>query len=108
MAQLVKNPPAMQETQVPSMGSEDPQEEGITTYSSILAWRIPMDRGAWWAVVHGVVKSWTRLSDFTLTFHFHALEKAMATHSSVLAWRVPGTGEPGGLPSIGLHRVGHD
>ena len=67
-----------------------------------------MDRGAWWAVVHGVAKSRTRLSDFTLTFHFHALEKAMATHSTVLAWRILGTGEPGGLPSMGSHRVGHD
>ena len=60
-----------------------------------------MDGGAWWAIVHGVAKSWTRLSDFTLTFHFHALEKAMATRSSVLALRIPGTGEPGGLPSRG-------
>ena len=68
----------------------------------------PMDGGAWWAAVHGVAKSWTRLSNFTFTFHFHALEKEMATHSSVLAWKVPGTGEPGGLPSMGLHRVGHD
>ena len=68
----------------------------------------PMDRGAWWAAVHGVAKSQTRLSDFTFTFHFHALEKEMATHSSVLAWRIPGTGEPGGLPSMGWHRVGHD
>ena len=68
----------------------------------------PMDRGAWWAAVHGVTKSWTRLSDFTLTFHFHALEKEMATHSSVLAWRIPGTVEPGGLPSMGSHRVRHD
>ena len=68
----------------------------------------PMDRGAWWASVHGVVKSRTQLSDFTFTFHFHALEKEMATHSSVLALRIPGTGEPGGLPSMGLHRVGHD
>ena len=68
----------------------------------------PVDRGAWWAAVHGVAKSRTRLSDFTLTFHFHALEKEMATHSSVLAWRIPGTGEPGGLPSMGLPRVGHD
>ena len=74
--------------------------------------------GAWWAAVHGVAKSRTRLSDFTFTFHFHALEKEMATHSeerqisiqiySVLAWRIPGTAEPGGLPSMGLHRVGHD
>ena len=67
----------------------------------------PMD-GAWWAAVHGVTKSQTRLSDFTFTFHFHALEKEMATHSSVLAWRIPGMGEPGGLPSMGSHRVRHD
>ena len=67
-----------------------------------------MGGGAWWAAVHGVAKSWTRLSDFTFTFHFHALEKEMATHSSVLAWRIPRTAEPGGLPSMGLHRVGHD
>ena len=67
-----------------------------------------MDRGAWWAVVPGVTKSQTRPSDFTFTSHFHALEKEMATHSSVLAWRIPGTGEPGGLPSMGSHRVGHD
>ena len=66
-----------------------------------------MDGGAWWAAVHGVAKSQT-LSDFTVTFHFHALEKEMATHSSVLAWRIPGTGEPGGLLSMGLHRVGQD
>ena len=65
-----------------------------------------MDGGAWWAAVHGVPKSRTRLSDFT--FHFYALEKEMATHSGVLAWRIPGTEEPGGLPSMGLHRVGHD
>ena len=68
----------------------------------------PRDGGAWWAAVHGVAKSRIRLSDFTVTFHFHALEKEMATHSSVLAWRIPGTGEPGGLPSMGSHRVGHD
>ena len=67
-----------------------------------------MDGGAWWAAVHGLAKSQTRLSDFTVTFHFHALEKEMATHSSVLAWRIPGTGEAGGLPSVGSHRVGHD
>ena len=64
-----------------------------------------MDGGAWWAIVHGVAKSRTRLSDFTFNYHFHALEKEMATHSSVLAWRIPGTGEPGGLSSIGSHRV---
>ena len=67
-----------------------------------------MDRGAWWAVVHGVAKSRKRLSDFTFNFHFPALEKEMATHSSVLAWRIPGAGEPGGLPSMGSHRVRHD
>ena len=68
----------------------------------------PIDGGAWCAADHGVVKSRTQLSDFTFTFHFPALEKEMATHSSVLAWRIPGTGEPGGLLSVGLHRVGHD
>ena len=70
----------------------------------------PMDGGAWWATVHGVARSRSRLSDFTFTFtfHFHAMEKEMATHSSVLAWRIPGTAEPGGLPSVGSHRVGHD
>ena len=74
-------------------------------YSSLES---PMDGGDWWAAVHGVAKSWTRLSDLPFTFHFHALEKEMATHSSVLAWRIPGTGEPGGLPSMWMHRVGHD
>ena len=68
----------------------------------------PMEGGTWKAVVHGVAEGRTRLSNFTLTFHFHALEKEMATHSSVLAWRIPGTGDPGGLPSMGSHRVGHD
>ena len=68
----------------------------------------PMDGGAWWATVPGVARSRTRLSDFTFTFHFYALEKEMATHSSVLVWRIPGTGKPGGLLSIGSHRVGHD
>ena len=68
----------------------------------------PMDGGAWKAAVHGVAKSQTRLRDFTFTFHFHALEKEMATHSSVLTWRIPGTREPGGLPSMGSHRVGQD
>ena len=67
-----------------------------------------MDGGDWWAAVYGVARGRTRLSDFTFTFHFHALEKEMATHSSVLAWRIPGTGEPGKLPSMGSHRVGHD
>ena len=68
----------------------------------------PMDGGAWKAAVHGVAEGQTLLSNFTLNFHFHALEKEMATYSSVLAWRIPGTGEPGGLPSMGSHRVGHN
>ena len=68
----------------------------------------PMDGGAWKAAVHRVAEGQTRLSDFAFTFHFHALEKEMANHSSVLAWRIPGTGEPGGLPSMGSHRVGRD
>ena len=67
-----------------------------------------MDGGAWWAAVHGVTKSQTRLRDFIFTFHFHALEKEMATHSSVLAWSIPGTEEPGGLPLMRSHRVGHN
>ena len=79
----------------------------MATHSSTLAWKNPMDGGAWWAAVHGST-SQTGLCDFTFTFHFHALEKEMATHSSVLAWRIPRTGEPGRLPSLGSHRVGHD
>ena len=76
----------------------------MAPHSSTLAWKIPWMEAA----VHGVAKSWTQLSDFTFTFHFHALEKEMATHFSVLAWRIPGMGEPGGLPSMGSHRVRHD
>ena len=68
----------------------------------------PMNGGAWWAAVHGVAKSPARLSNFTFTFHFHALEKEVAMHYSILAWRIPGTEEPGGLPSMGSHRVRHD
>uniref|UniRef100_A0AC11ET55 Uncharacterized protein n=1 Tax=Ovis aries TaxID=9940 RepID=A0AC11ET55_SHEEP len=82
--------------------------EGNSTPLQYSCLENPMDGGAWEAAVLGVVKSRTRLSDFTFTFQFPALEKEMATHSSVLAWRIPGTGEPGGLPSLGLHRVGHD
>ena len=82
--------------------------EGNGTPLQYFCLESPMDRGAWWAAVHGVAMSRTRLSDFTFTFHFHALEEEMATHSSVLAWRIPGTGEPDGLPSMGSHRVGHD
>ena len=67
-----------------------------------------MDGGAWWVAVHVVAKSWARLSDFTFTFHFHTLEKEIATHPSVLAWRIPGMGDPGGLLSMGSHRVGRD
>ena len=81
----------------------------MATHSSTLAWTIPWTEEPGGLQSMGwVAKSWARLSDFTFTFHFHALEKEMATHSSVLAWRIPGTGEPGGLPSMGLHRVGHD
>ena len=80
----------------------------MVLHSSTLAWKNPMDRGAWWAAVHGVTKSHTQLGNFTFTFDFHALEKEMATHSSVLAWRIPGMGEPGGLLSMGSHRVRHD
>ena len=84
------------------------KQSDITWSSYFLTWENPMDGGAWKASVHGVAEGQTRLNDFTFTFHFDALEKDMATHSSVLAWRIPGTGEPGGLPSMGLHRVGHD
>ena len=83
-------------------------EEGDGTPLQYSCLENPMDGGAWWAAVHGVSKSQTRLINFTFTFHFHALEKEMATHFSVLAWRIPGTGEPDGLPSVGSHRVGHD
>ena len=80
----------------------------MAPHSSTLGLENPMEGGAWWAAVHGVAKSWTRLSNFTYTFHFHALEKEMATYSSVFAWRIPGTGDPGGLPSMGSRRVRHD
>ena len=96
VAQLVKNLPAMW----------DGEGNGTPLQYSCLG--NPMDGGAWWAAVHGVSKNQTQLSDFTFTFHLHALEKEMATHSSVLVWRIPGTGEPGGLPSMGSHRVRHD
>ena len=79
----------------------------MAPHSSTLAWKNPMDGGDWWAEVHGVAKSRTGLSNFTFTFHFHALEKEMVTHSTVLAWKIPGTAEPAGLPSMGLHTVGH-
>ena len=85
--------------------TRDLEGEGNGTLLQYSCLENPMDRGAWWAAVHGVAKSQARLSDFTFTFHFHAMEKEMATHSSVLAWRIPGTGEPGGLPSMGSHRL---
>ena len=99
MAQRANHLPAMQETWVQSLGGEDPLKKGKATHSSILARRTP------WSIPLGcrVAHDWQ-----TFTFHFHALEKEMATHSSVLAWRIPGTGEPGGLPSLGSHTVGHD
>ena len=84
-------------------------EKAMAPHSSTLSWKIPrMEEPGGLHAVHGVAKSRTRLSDFTFTYHFPALEKEMATHSSVLAWRIPGTGEPRGLLSMGLHRVGHD
>ena len=82
--------------------------EGNSTPLQYSCLENPMGGGAWWAAVHEVAGSWAQLSDFTFTFRFHALEKEMATHSSVLAWRIPGTEEPGGLPSMGSHRVRHD
>ena len=84
------------------------EREGSGTPLQYSCLENPMDGGAWWAAVHGVAKSRTRLRDFTFTFHFPTLEKEMATHSSVLAWRIPGTGEPGGLLSMGSLRVGHN
>ena len=81
--------------------------EGNAPHSSTVAWKIPWMEEPGWTAAHGVTDGRARLSDFTFTFHFHALEKEMATHSSVLAWRIPGMGEPGGLPSMGSHRVGH-
>ena len=105
---MVKNPSANAGDAglIPALGRSSRKGNGNPIQYSFLG--NSMDGGAWWAAVHRVAKSRTRLSDFTFTFHFHALEKEMATHSRVLAWRIPGTGEPGGLLSLGLHRVGHD
>ena len=91
-----------------SRGLREVSREGDATPLQYSRLENPMDGEAWWAAVHGVPRSRTRLSDFTFTFHFHALEKAMAPHSSVLVWRIPGTGKPGGLPSMRSHRVGHN
>ena len=108
---MVKNPLRILQSRrqmwVLSLGQEAPLEKGIATHSSTLAWKIP------WMEEPGGLQSMgsrsrTRLSDFTFTFHSHALEKEMATHSGILAWRIPGTEEPGRLPSLGSHRVGHD
>ena len=99
---VVKNPPAnaRDSGSIPESGRSPEEENGKQPQDSCL--ENPMDRGAWWAAVHGVGKSQIRLSNFTFTFHFYALEKEMATHSNVLAWRIPGTAEPGGLQSMGL------
>ena len=107
----VKNPPATAGEagdmgSIPGLGRSSGEENGNLLQYSCL--ENPMDRGTWWATVQGVTKSWTGLSNFTFTFHFHALEKEMVTHSSVLAWRISETVEPGGLPSMESHRVGHD
>ena len=104
----VKNPPANAGDlgPIPESGRSGGGGHGYLLQYSCL--ENPMDGGTWKAAVHGVAEGKTRLSDFTLTFHIHALKKEMATHSSVLAWRIPGMGEPGGLPSMGSQRVGHD
>ena len=101
---MVKNPPAntgdiRDGGSIPGLGRSPGEGNGNPLQYSCL--ENFMDRGTWRATVHGIAKSWTRLSDFTFTFHFHSLEKEMATHSSVLAWRIPGTAEPCGLPSMG-------
>ena len=90
----------------PWVGKNAWRKKWLPTHYSCL--KNAMNRGGWQGTVHGVAKSWTWLSDFTFTFHFHALEKAMATHSSTLAWRIPGTEEPSGLPSMGSHKVRHN
>ena len=111
MVLVVKNPPAnvgdvRDAGLIPGSGRSPRGGQGTPLQCSCL--ENPTDGGAWWAAVHGVTKSRARRSDFTFTFHFHALEKEMATHSSVLAWRIPGMAEPGKLQSMGSQRVGHD
>ena len=108
VAQTVKRLSTMQETRVRSLGWEDPLEKEMAIHSSTPAWKTLWTEEPGRLQSMGSLMSRTQLSDFTFTFHFHALEKEMATHSSVLAWRIPGTGEPGGLPSMGWHRVRHD
>ena len=105
---MVKRPPTVRETSVRSMGQENLLEKEMATHSSTLSWKSHGQRSVVGSSVHGVAKSQTGLSDFTFTFHFQVLEKEMATHSSILAWRIPGMGEASALPSVGLHRVGHD
>ena len=107
-ALVVKNPPANAGDMGSIAGSGRSPGGGNGNLLQYSCLGNPRDSGAWWAAVHGVTKSRTRLNDFTFTFHFHALEKEMATLSSVFAWRIQGTGEPGGLPSMGSHRVEHD
>ena len=97
----------MQKTQIQSLDQDDPLEEELAIHSSTLAWKIPWMEDPIRLQSMGLQRV-GHDSDFTFTFHFHALEKEMATHSSVLAWRIPGTREPGGLPSMGSHRVGYD
>ena len=108
MAQTVKRVSTMRESWVQSLGWEDHLEKGNGNPLQYSCQENSMGGGTWWAAVHGVAKSQTRLSNFPFTFHFHALEKEMATHSGILAWRIPGRGEPGGLPSMESHRIGHD
>ena len=104
---MVKNLPALQETWVRSPGWEDSLEEGMANHSSFLAWRIPIDRGAWWATVHGVPES-DMTERLQFLFSLSCIEKEMATHSTVLAWKIPGIPETGGLTSMETQRVGHD
>ena len=105
---MKKESPLLRKERLLALSLSAPLGEGNGTPLQHSCLEDPTDGGAWWAAVHGVARSRTRLSNFTFTFHFHALEKEMATHSSVLAWRIPGMAEPGGLPSMGSHRVGHD
>ena len=108
LVKLNKNEQENRNHELESLGENSVTIEGSGTPLQYPCLENPTDGGAWWAAVHGVTQSRTRLSAFTFTFHLHALEEEMATHSSVLAWKIPGTTEPGRLPSMGSHRVGHD